>query len=312
MLGDSAPMREVRRLVAQAAPAEAAVLVTGESGTGKELVARAIHAGSPRAQGPFEVVNCAALAESLIESELFGHAKGAFTGAAAERIGRFELADGGTLFLDEIGELSAGAQAKLLRVLEQGEFSRVGESLLRRVDVRVIAATNRDLEAEVRAKRFRQDLYYRLNVLRIALPPLCERGSDVGLLLDHFLAAAARRLGKPRLELEPAARQKLLGYLWPGNVRELRNLVERLAILSAAGKIALGDLPPEVSGAASGSGAAGAAPAAAGAARKLDELVREHILAAVAAAGGNKTKAAELLGIDRSTLYARLKEYGQG
>ncbi|HOX08099.1 MAG TPA: sigma 54-interacting transcriptional regulator [Planctomycetota bacterium] len=315
MLGQSPAMKEVRRLIAQAGPTDAAVLVTGESGTGKELVARAIHAASRRASEAFEVVNCAALAESLIESELFGHAKGAFTGAAGERVGRFELADGGTLFLDEIGELSAGAQAKLLRVLEQGELSRVGESQVRRVDVRVIAATNRDLEAEVRDKKFRQDLYYRLNVLRIALPPLAERGGDVGLLLDHFLAAAARRLGRPALVLEPEAREKLLAYLWPGNVRELRNLVERLAILSATGRIATEDLPAEVGGGGQGGGASPAAASggpAAGGARKLDDLVREHILTVLAASGGNKSKAAETLGIDRSTLYARLKEYGQG
>ncbi len=313
MLGESPAMKEVRRLIAQAGPTDAAVLVTGESGTGKELVARAIHAASRRAGEPFEVVNCAALAENLIESELFGHAKGAFTGAASERIGRFELADGGTLFLDEIGELSAGAQAKLLRVLEQGELSRVGESQVRRVNVRVVAATNRDLEAEVKERKFRQDLYYRLNVLRIALPPLAERGPDVGLLLDHFLEKAARRLGRPALVLEPEARERLLGYLWPGNVREMRNLVERLAILSPAGRIGLDDLPAEVGG--GGRGGAAPAPvrsgASGGAPGKLEDMVREHILAVMAAVGGNKSKAAETLGIDRSTLYARLKEYGQ-
>jgi transcriptional regulator with GAF, ATPase, and Fis domain len=256
------------------------------------------------------VVNCAALAESLIESELFGHAKGAFTGAASERVGRFELADGGTLFLDEIGELSGGAQAKLLRVLENGEISRVGESRVRKVDVRVIAATNRDLEAEVREKRFRQDLFYRLNVLRVGLPPLRERGADAGLLLDNFLASAARRLGRPGVELDEDARRRLLAYRWPGNVREMKNLVERLAILSPTGEIGSPELPPtsvELPAASDGP-----APAVVGAPKTLDELTRAHILAVLDMVDGNKSKAAEVLGIDRSTLYARLKEYGRG
>jgi two-component system response regulator HydG len=306
ILGDSPAMKALRELIARAAPAEAAVLVTGESGTGKELAARAIHAASRRADRPFEVVNCAALAEGLIESELFGHVRGAFTGASAERVGRFEMADGGTLFLDEIGELSAGAQAKLLRVLEQGELSRVGESRVRHVDVRVIAATNRDLEAEVAARRFRQDLYYRLNVLRVELPPLRSRGQDGALLLDCFLAEAAARLGRPVPNLAAETRARLLAYQWPGNVREMRNLVERLAILHPGGEVDVSALPPEVTGqvpaSAPGSGSDGSI--------KLDDLVRRHVLSVLAAAGNNKKKAAEMLGIDRSTLYARLKEYG--
>jgi len=312
MLGESEVMQEIGRLIAGAGPTEAAVLVTGESGTGKELVARAIYRASTRAEKPFEVVNCAALAENLIESELFGHAEGAFTGASSARVGRFERADGGTIFLDEIGELSGSAQAKLLRVLEQGEISRVGESQVREVDVRVIAATNQDLEAEVSGKKFREDLYYRLNVLRIPLPPVRERGSDVEMLLDHFLKSAAERMGRPVPELEPAARGKLLSYLWPGNVREMRNLVERLVILSASGKIAVSDLPPEVSGAKGAviiKPAETAAGSPVGSARKLNDIAKEHILAVLASAGNNKSKAAEILGIDRSTLYARLKEY---
>ena len=310
MLGDSIPMGEVQRLIAKAGPADAAILITGESGTGKELAARAVHKASGRAEMAFEVVNCAALAENLIESELFGHVKGAFTGAAEERVGRFELADGGTLFLDEIGELSSGAQAKLLRVLEQGEISRVGESKVRRVDVRVVAATNRDLEAEVKDKKFRQDLYYRLNVLRIPLPPLRGRGEDSELLLDEFLKRTSSRMGKPVPGIEAAAREKLLAYSWPGNVREMKNLVERLVILSAGDKVAAADLPPEISAggmtlteAAGGGGGGGEG--------KLEGVVREHILAVLKSVGGNKSKAADALGIDRSTLYARLKEYGE-
>ncbi len=310
LLGDSPVMAEIRRLIGQAAPTDAAVLVTGESGTGKELAARALHAASKRAEAPFEVVNCAALAENLIESELFGHAQGAFTGAVSERMGRFELADGGTLFLDEIGELSGGAQAKLLRVLEQGELSRVGESEVRKVDVRVIAATNRDLEAEVKAKKFRQDLYYRLNVLRIPLPPLRGRGDDAAELLDRFMAGAAARMGRADPELDAAAREKLLAYPWPGNVREMMNLVERLVILHPGGTITAGDLPPEISGA--GGAAATAAGTPVGGTVRLVDLEKEHILAVLATVGNNKSKAAEILGIDRSTLYARLKEYEEG
>ncbi len=307
MLGESKAIGDVRELIARAAPTDAAVLVTGDSGTGKELVARGIHVASNRADKPFEVVNCAALAENLIESELFGHAKGAFTGAAAERVGRFELADGGTLFLDEIGELSAGAQAKLLRVLEQGELSRVGESKVRKVDVRVIAATNRDLESEVSEKTFRQDLYYRLNVLRIPLPSLCERAGDVELLLGSFLQSAAARMGKPVPRLGEEARQKLMAYSWPGNVREVKNLAERLVILSAGGEIGMDELPGEIAGARVAAATAAGSPV--GGTVSLNDLMKEHILAVLASADNNKSKAAEILGIDRSTLYARLKEY---
>jgi two-component system, NtrC family, response regulator HydG len=308
MLGQSEAIEEVRQLIVRAAPADAVVLVTGESGTGKELVARGLHAASNRANKPFEVVNCAALAENLIESELFGHAKGAFTGASSERIGRFELADGGMLFLDEIGELSSGAQAKLLRVLEQGELSRVGESKVRKVDVRVIAATNRDLEAEVAGKKFRQDLYYRLNVLRIPLPPLKARAGDVELLLEHFLESAAARMGKAAPQLDGAARQKLLAYSWPGNVREMKNLAERLVILSGGGAIEVADLPSEIGGVKIAAATAAGSPV--GGQVSLNDLMKEHILAVLASVGNNKSKAADVLGIDRSTLYARLKEYG--
>jgi transcriptional regulator with GAF, ATPase, and Fis domain len=315
MLGASQAMLAVKKLISRSASAEAAVLITGESGTGKELVARGLHAASGRREAAFEVVNCAALAENLIESEIFGHVKGAFTGASAERIGRFELADKGTLFLDEIGELSTGAQAKLLRVLEYGELSRVGESKVRKVDVRVIAATNRDLDADVAQKRFRQDLFYRLNVLRISLPLLRQRGPDIEMLLDHFLAAAAARMGRKVPTLEAAARDLLLAYSWPGNVREMRNLAERLVILSGGGTVCPADLPPEVRGTESSSVAQGEAEAlesvqSSGQLASLNQVIRQHILRVLEAVGNNKKKAAEVLGIDRSTLYARLKDYG--
>ncbi len=315
MLGASEAMLAVRELISRAASVDAAVLITGESGTGKELVARGLHAASERREAAFEVVNCAALAENLIESEIFGHVKGAFTGASAERIGRFELADKGTLFLDEIGELSNGAQAKLLRVLEYGELSRVGESKVRKVDVRVIAATNRDLDADVAEKRFRQDLFYRLNVLRISLPLLRQRGSDIEMLLDHFLAGAAARMGRKEPIVEAAARDLLLAYSWPGNVREMRNLAERLVILSGSGTVSPTDLPPEVRGTASSSVAQGGSEVleslqSSGQQASLNQVIREHILQVLDSVGNNKKKGAEVLGIDRSTLYARLKEYG--
>ncbi|MCX7803723.1 MAG: sigma 54-interacting transcriptional regulator, partial [Planctomycetota bacterium] len=345
ILGESEAIRSVLRFIERAAPTKACVLILGESGTGKELVARAIHYRSARADEPFVVVNCAALSETLVESELFGHAKGAFTGATGEREGRFEAADGGTIFLDEVGELPLNIQTKLLRVLEQGEISRVGETRVRTVDVRVIAATNRDLEAEVTAGRFRQDLFYRLNVLRVKLPPLRERGGDAELLLDRFLAEFARACGRPALRLTDRARRMLLAYRWPGNVREMRNVVERLVVLASGDEIGVEDLPPEI---ASGAGATVAPhapgeriPAALGERvapdgrmahdageagvggkdahgargwkpRPLAEVEREHIMRVLEYVGGNKKQAAEILGIDRSTLYARLRAYGLG
>ncbi len=323
LLGESPPMREVEAFIERAAPTQSVVLILGESGTGKELVARAIHYSSKRSDQPLVVVNCAALTESLIESELFGHARGAFTGATADRPGRFEMAHEGTIFLDEIGELSNACQTKLLRVLEQGELSRVGEGRVRKVDVRVLAATNRDLQAEVKAGRFREDLYYRLNVLSISLPPLRERADDVLLLLNHYLREAAVRGGRARLGFSEDALALLRGYRWPGNVRELRNLTERLAVLCPNEIVGIPDLPPEFrtadilaeSDAAPKESAptelvpTSAAPAA-GAAQTLADVEKGHILRTLAACENNKKLAAERLGIDRSTLYAKLRAYG--
>ncbi|MBE0564388.1 MAG: sigma 54-interacting transcriptional regulator, partial [Krumholzibacteria bacterium] len=236
IVGTSPAMRPVLDAVAKVARTDATVLVCGETGTGKELVARAVHAASARARKPLITVNCAAVPANLIESEFFGHVKGAFTGATAPREGRFALADGGTLFLDEIGELPLDLQAKLLRVLQEGEFEPVGSSTPRLVDVRVIAATNRDLAAEAAAGRFREDLYYRLHVFPVAVPPLRERGDDVLLLADHFLQRCARHLGRPPAALDARGRQAVRTYRWPGNVRELQNLVERALILAGDGE----------------------------------------------------------------------------
>jgi transcriptional regulator with GAF, ATPase, and Fis domain len=305
LVGADPVMQTVQAFVARAAPTMAPVLVLGESGTGKELVARAVHQQSKRADKPLQVVNCAAIAENLVESTLFGHVKGAFTGADETRPGVFELADGATLFLDEVGELPLGTQAKLLRALEQGEVQRVGDSSLRKVDVRVIAATNRDLAAEAKAGRFREDLYHRLNVLVVTLPPLRERPGDIETLIDHFLAESARRLGQPAKRLAPEARTLLLRYPWPGNVRQLRNVLERASIMSAGAQIQPGDLSAEV----------GAAPATVhvdAPMATLAEVERTHILRVLDRCGGNKKQAADILGIDRSTLYAKLKQFGQG
>jgi transcriptional regulator with GAF, ATPase, and Fis domain len=329
MIGEAPGMKEVYAFIERAATSEASVLVLGESGSGKELVARAIHYHSPIQQGPLVVVNGAALSESLIESELFGHARGAFTGATADRVGRFELAHGGTLFLDEIGELSNACQTKLLRVIEHGELSRVGESRVRNVKVRVIAATNRELAAEVKSGRFREDLYYRLNVLTVRLPPLRERGADVRMLAEHFLSNAATRSGRRRLAFSKEALAALERYRWPGNVRELQNLAERLAVLCPHETVGVPDLPAEVRAAeAQAPGQASAAPETApdetavcpptapaaegspAAPGTLAEMEKQHILRVLSACGGNKKQAAECLGIDRSTLYAKLRGYG--
>ncbi len=330
LLGNSPALKGVTVFIQRAAPSHAVVLVLGESGTGKELVARAIHYNSPRLDAPFVVVNCAALSETLIESELFGHIKGSFTGASSDRAGRFEAAHTGTLFLDEIGELSNSCQTKLLRVLEQGEISRVGESRVRKVDVRVVAATNRDLALEVKEGRFREDLYYRLNVLSVNLPPLRDRDGDVRLLLDHYLRQAASRSSRARLEFSEEALVALLSYRWPGNVRELKNLTERLAVLCPHEVIGVGDLPEEVRRALPvGNVVAEALPmvpeeaevveplevvqesaAADAPSGTLAEMERAHILRILAGCGHNKKMAAEKLGIDRSTLYAKLRGYG--
>jgi DNA-binding NtrC family response regulator len=288
-------MVKVLELARKVAPTHATVLITGESGTGKEIIARCIHRHSPRAGRIFVAVNCAALAPTLIESELFGHEKGAFTGAVAQHVGRFERAQGGTLFLDEIGELDGNLQAKLLRVLQEKTFERVGGTREMTADVRVIAASNRDLKEQVGAKKFREDLYYRLNMFPIELPPLRERGQDILELAHFFLARAARSLNRKPLRLTSEAEQVLVGYNWPGNVRELENLMERMAILCEE-TVEADDLPITATGPARPT--------------LFKDIERQAILDALAANEGNRTRTARQLGISLRTLQYRLKEYG--
>jgi two-component system response regulator AtoC len=303
--GKSPRMLEVYKLVARVASTSATVLVVGESGTGKELVARAIHSHSPRSAAAFVPVNCTALSESLLESELFGHARGAFTGAIAAKRGLFEMADGGTLFLDEIGDMGPKMQAQLLRTLQDGEVRPVGSAESIKVDVRLVCATNRDLEAEVKAGRFREDLYFRINVVTVKLPPLRERAGDIPILVAHFLAKVARREGRPEASLSREGLEMLCRHSWPGNVRELENAVER-AVAVAKGDVVLpSDLPSEVFGAA--------APAPGGIIDDrptLAELEQRYIALVLSECGGNKKKAAERLGIDRRTLYRALERSG--
>jgi two-component system response regulator PilR (NtrC family)/two-component system response regulator HydG len=308
-VGASRPMQELFRLLSRIADSGHPVLVTGESGTGKELVAGALHRYSGRSA--FVAVNCAALPENLLESELFGHVKGAFTGADRDKVGLFHAADGGTLFLDEVGELPPALQPKLLRVLESGEVRRVGATEAHRVDVRVVAATNRDLEEEVRDGRFREDLFWRLNVLHVAVPPLRERTADIPLLAEHFLAASGPAAGSSRPGARRISREALAmltSYPWPGNVRELRNAIARAATLASTEEVRAEDLPPRVREVGR------AATLVAGASQRrlpLRELEREYILEVLRQTAGNKSRAAEILGLDRKTLYRKLAEFGQ-
>jgi len=304
IIGDSGRMQEVLSLVRRVAPSDATVLIRGESGTGKELIANALHHASPRAAGPLVKVNCAALAESLLEAELFGHEKGAFTGAVAARKGRFELADGGSVFLDEIGDLPSHLQVKLLRVLQEREFERVGSSRPIKVDVRLLAATHRDLEALVREGRFREDLYYRINVVTIVLPPLRERREDLPPLIEHFLRVFAGKNGKTVRGLTREAREMLLRYDYPGNIRELENLIERAVVLTRDDVIGVEDLPLSLEAAAPASGEEAGLIAA------VEGLERRMIREALATADGTQTRAAELLGISERVLRYKLKKYG--
>jgi len=303
----SEAMIEVLELVERAAEFKSTVLLTGESGTGKEVLARAIHAQSPRRDAAFVAVNCAAIPETLLESELFGHARGAFTGAARARQGLVVAADGGTLFLDEIAELGPPLQAKLLRVLQEEEVRPVGETKPHKVDVRILAATARDLEQEVAARRFREDLFYRLDVLRVRVPPLRERREDVPLLVDHFLARAGDVLGKPMQGIDDDALARLVQYGWPGNVRELENVIERAVILARTRRVRLVDLPPNVTAPASPPPAGGADEFSLREARRRCEI--EAIRKALDATGANRTRAARLLGISHRALLYKLKEY---
>jgi transcriptional regulator with PAS, ATPase and Fis domain len=309
IVGRSPAMLEVYKLVARVAISMSTVLVVGESGTGKELVARAIHSHSSRAAGPFVAVNCTALTESLLESELFGHAKGAFTGAVQSKRGLFEEALGGTLFLDEIGDINPKMQAQLLRVLQEGEIRRVGGSEPIDVDVRVVAATNRDLDEEVQRGRFREDLYFRIKVVSIVLPSLRERPEDIPLLVDHFLSKYAQREGRAEAGVADEAMELLRRYSWPGNVRELENVVERALAMSTSGIILPSDLPAEVRGSDSRP-AQHTSYSLVNDRPTLAELEQRYVNLILQQEGGNKKRAAEILGIDRRTLYRTL-ERGQ-
>lgn len=338
IIGQSTTLSEVFRVLGKVAPTDSTVLVTGESGTGKELLVRALHANSKRADKSFVPINCGAIPKELLESELFGHEKGAFTHAIRSRPGRFELADGGTIFLDEIGEMDLALQVKILRVLQEKEIERVGGSGTKKVDVRVVAATNRDLEKEVAAGRFREDLYYRLNVIPLHLPPLRERGGDVMLLARHFLNHFCHKKGRPALELSPETRRILAAYSWPGNVRELVNFMERLSILVDGEIIQPSDLPEKILAQVGDIAALPEPPEAApivipqaqveraasgefvwpdldilekknvNLKEFLDSIENRLIDQALERADGVKNQAAEYLGIKRTTLIEKLKK----
>ncbi|MCE9604541.1 MAG: sigma-54 dependent transcriptional regulator [Planctomycetia bacterium] len=335
ILGASPVVRELLEKAAKVALSPASVLVRGESGTGKELLARAIHRNSPRANKPFIVVHCAALSSGLLESELFGHVKGAFTGADRDKAGRFELADGGTLFLDEIGDISLETQTKLLRVLQERTFERVGGVQTQAVDVRLIAATHQNLEEFIRVGKFREDLFYRLNVISLRCPSLRERRDDIFELALHFLRGYAKQAGKPPASIEEQALEVLTNYAWPGNIRQLENAIERAVVLSESDEIGVADLPPEILDAvrkahaepknrlpvrrdvvASGriartvvvESAVASAPTALG--DDLDHFERERLSEALVRARGNKAEAARMLGIPRSTFFSKLRKYG--
>ena len=330
MVGESPAIRKVREMIGTVAATPSTVLITGESGTGKELVAQALHHGSKRSEAPFIRINCAAIPAGLVESELFGHERGAFTGAVSSRAGRFELADGGTLFLDEVSEIPLEIQVKLLRAIQESEFERVGSPKTQRVDVRLIAATNRDLELEIREKRFREDLFYRLNVVPVHLPPLRERPEDIGPLVGHFVARANERLGKSVRGFTPDALATLKAYPWPGNIRELENLVERMVLFAPSDEIGIEELPETFTRAnhedAEHDAESSPSPgeqhyirlpltslgldlkeAVKTGSRLVEEaLIRE----ALAQTDSNVTRSARLLGISRRSLQSKMKELG--
>jgi two-component system, NtrC family, response regulator AtoC len=301
LLSKSPAMQAVFELARTAARSNSTILVLGESGSGKEVLARAIHAESPRAEGPFVAVSCAALTESLLESELFGHEKGSFTGAVARRKGKFEAADGGTLFLDEVGDIGPKLQLDLLRVLEERRFQRLGGNDAISVDVRIVAATNRDLKKAVREAKFREDLFYRLNVIPILIPPLRDRREDIPLLVDTFLTRLAAEMGKRIEGVAADGMTAMLAHDWPGNVRELRNVLERGAVVAQGTIIKLSDL---------GLPARGEAPPRPGTLASLEEVERRHVAAVLAHTGGNVSQSARILGIDRVTLYNKMRKWG--
>jgi PAS domain S-box-containing protein len=304
IIGRSPEIQQVFELIRSAAPSKVTVLIQGETGTGKELVARAIHYESPRSDKRFVAVNCAALPETLLESELFGHVKGAFTGATFDRTGRFDLADGGTLFLDEIAEIGYETQAKLLRVIENREFERVGDSATRRVDVRLICATNRNLREQVDAGAFREDLYYRINVVTIDLPPLRARSGDVPLLIEHFVDKLSKETGKTIAGISPEAMDLLIDYAWPGNVREMENAIGHAFIHSRGGALLPEHLPPDIT-----KGIPHITHAAVGAVGTVDQVEKLLIEQALKQTGGNRTRAARKLGMSRSSLWRKIKKH---
>uniref|UniRef100_A0A831XF22 Sigma-54-dependent Fis family transcriptional regulator n=1 Tax=Geobacter metallireducens TaxID=28232 RepID=A0A831XF22_GEOME len=314
MVGKTPAILQLQEQVRRVAATNASVLITGENGTGKELVARAIHHWSPRKEKPFVEINCAAIPEELIESELFGHEKGAFTGAVAQKKGKFDLAAGGTIFLDEIGDMSLKTQAKVLRILQERKFERVGGTRTIEVDVRIVAATNKDLPGEIRSGHFREDLFYRLNVVPFTVPPLRERRDDIPLLVDHFLAIFARREGQERKRMLPETVEILKGYDWPGNVRELRNIIERLVIMTPGKVITPDQVPDSIGGAAAGRTGHGNHPGGPLEISSLrearEEFEREFILQKLEEHGWNISRTAEAIELERSNLYRKMKSYG--
>jgi two-component system, NtrC family, response regulator HydG len=312
VIGNSPQMVDVVNRLQRIAPTDVTVLIQGETGTGKELVAKAIHQNSPRKKRPFVPLNCAALSEHILESELFGHIRGAFTDASADRQGKFEYANGGTLFLDEVGDMPVPTQIKLLRVLESGEITRVGSNEPVHVDVRILSATNRDLETAIAAGSFREDLYHRLKVVTIRLPSLAERREDIPLLIDHFLKEHTKRHNKTIQGISTAARRRLLAYDWPGNVRQLRNVIESMVVVDFDGVLDLDDLPSELappSGGETNSGAGGQDGLHDLVGKSLSELESLFIGETLKVTGGNREEAAEMLGIGERTLYRKIKEY---
>jgi len=310
VIGDSAQMRDVIEKLKRIAPTNASVLIQGETGTGKELVAQAIHQNSPRKSKPFVALNCAALSENILESELFGHVKGAFTDASTDRVGKFEYAHGGTLFLDEVGDMPLATQIKLLRVLENGEITRVGSNDPIRVNVRILSATNRNLEDAIEGGTFRNDLYHRLKVVTIRLPNLRERSQDVPILIDHFIRLFSRKHGKQIKGVSSPARRKLLTFNWPGNVRQLRNVVESMVVVDYDGLLDLDDLPEELADPVEPAQEPARQSLTGLIGRSLEDLERLFIAETLRVTGGNREEAAKMLGIGERTLYRKIKEFG--
>jgi two-component system response regulator HydG len=310
VVGDSSQMRDVIEKLKRIAPTNASVLIQGETGTGKELVAQAIHQNSPRKSKPFVALNCAALSENILESELFGHVKGAFTDASTDRVGKFEYAHGGTLFLDEVGDMLLATQIKLLRVLENGEITRVGSNDPIKVNVRILSATNRNLEDAIHAGTFRNDLYHRLKVVTIRLPNLRERSQDVPILIDHFIRLFSRKHGKQIKGVSPPARRKLLAFEWPGNVRQLRNVVESMVVVDYDGLLDTDDLPEELAEPAEPAVEPATQSLTGLVGKSLEDLERLFIAETLRVTGGNREEAAGMLGIGERTLYRKIKEFG--